>query len=255
MPRRAGPAAYEVSGGAALRASDTEGDGPQEHPLLGTPLRDTIVTALLAAATATLFILVANDVTRDPIQRIDDAFAARMVSIRAGWLTVVAKIFNLLGLVVVMLPIRLAIAGFLAFRRRWWHFAAFVSAMVLSEITIGTLKALYDRPRPPGTLVHTSGGSFPSGHAVAAAVTVVAAVIALFPEGRGRYAWGTAAAAFALVMGLSRAYLLAHWLSDAVAGVLLGTGVALGTALVVHAIREWSNGRQAWPSTSESAQG
>lgn len=236
-----------MSRGAALRAPDTEDGGSQEHPLLGTPLRDTIVTVLLVAATAALFILMANHDTRDAIQRIDDAFAARMVSIRAGWLTVVAKIFNLLGLVIVMLPIRLAIAGFLAFRRRWWHLAAFVSAMVLSEISIGTLKALYDRPRPLGSLVHTSGGSFPSGHAVAAAVTVVAAVIALFPEGRSRYAWGLAAVGFSLVMGLSRAYLLAHWLSDAVAGVLLGTSIALGTALVVHAIWERTTTARASP--------
>jgi membrane-associated phospholipid phosphatase len=205
------------------------------------------VTILLAVATATMFILIANDVTRDSIQRLDDAFAARMVSIRAEGLTVVAKVFNLLGLVIVMLPIRLAIAGFLAIRRRWWHLTAFVSAMVLSEIAIGTIKALYDRPRPLGSLVQTSGGSFPSGHAVAASVTVVAAVIALFPEGRGRYAWGTAAVAFALVMGLSRAYLLAHWLTDAVAGVLLGTSFALGTALVVHAIWERSAAARASP--------
>jgi membrane-associated phospholipid phosphatase len=230
-----------VSRGADLRAPDAEDGGPHEHPLLGTPLRDTFVTILLAVATATLFILMANPVTREPIQRIDDAFATQMVSIRAEGLTVVAKVFNLLGLVIVMLPIRLAIAGFLAFRRRWWHFAAFVSAMILSEISVGTLKTLYDRPRPPGSLVHTTGGSFPSGHAVAASVTVVAAVIALLREGRGRYAWGTAAVAFSLVMGLSRAYLLAHWLSDAVAGVLLGTSIGLGTALVVHAIRERSD--------------
>ena len=210
----------------------------KEHPLLGYPRRDTIVTLLLAVATATLFILMANHLSRNPIQRIDDAFANRMVSIRTSWLTAVAKFFNLLGLVYLTLPIRLVIAGLLALRRRWWHFAAFVSAMVLSEISVGTLKALYDRPRPVGSLVHTSGGSFPSGHAIAATVTAVAAVIALFPEGPSRYAWGVAAVVFSMVMGLSRAYLLAHWLSDAVAGVLLGTSLALGTALVVHAIRE-----------------
>ena len=197
-----------------------------------------MVTVLLAVATAALFLMMANHASRDLIQRIDDHFVRSMVSIRAGWLTKVAKFFNVLGLVYVTLPVRLAIAGFLAFRRRWWHFAAFVSAIVLSEISIGTLKALYDRARPAGPLVHTSGGSFPSGHAVAATVTVVAAVIALFPEGRWRYAWGGAAVAFSLVMGLSRAYLLAHWLSDAVAGVLLGTSIALATALVAHTIRE-----------------
>jgi membrane-associated phospholipid phosphatase len=38
-------------------------------------------------------------------------------------------------------------------------------------------------------------------------------------------------------MALSRAYLAAHWLSDAIAGVLLGTSCALVMALVVHFIR------------------
>ena len=86
---------------------------------------------------------------------------------------------------------------------------------------------------------------------MAASVTAVAAVIALLPEGKGRYVWGAVAVAFSLVMGLSRAYLLAHWLSDAVAGVLLGTSLALTTALVVHAMWQRTRARagdQAWES-------
>jgi membrane-associated phospholipid phosphatase len=210
----------------------------QEHPLLGMPRRDTMVTAVLATATVALFALMATDVGRRLIQPIDDAFLRWIVSLRTGWLTVVAKLFNLVGLAYVMTPIRLGIAGWLAIRRRWWHFAAFVSAIVVSEIAIGTLKALYDRPRALGSLVETSGASFPSGHAVAASVTAVAAVIALVPEGPRRYRWGAVAVAFSSLMALSRAYLGAHWLSDAVAGVLLGTSIALGTALVTHRVRE-----------------
>jgi membrane-associated phospholipid phosphatase len=41
-----------------------------------------------------------------------------------------------------------------------------------------------------------------------------------------------AAVAFSILMGLSRAYLGAHWLSDAVAGILLGTSCALLAAIV-----------------------
>jgi undecaprenyl-diphosphatase len=77
------------------------------------------------------------------------------------------------------------------------------------------------------------GTSFPSGHSVAATVTVVAAVIALVPPGRARVAWGAAAAAFSVLMALSRAYLGAHWLSDALAGVLLGASGALLSAFAV----------------------
>jgi membrane-associated phospholipid phosphatase len=44
-----------------------------------------------------------------------------------------------------------------------------------------------------------------------------------------------------ILMALSRAYLGAHWLSDAIAGVLLGTSCALLAALVVGQLqRGWS---------------
>jgi membrane-associated phospholipid phosphatase len=218
---------------------ETEAPGDeQEHPLLGMPRRDTVVTAILVAATVAFFALMATNAGRRLIQPIDDAFLRWIVSLRTGSLTVAARVLNLIGLTFVMTPIRLGIAGWLAIRRRWWHFAAFVSAIIVSEILIGTLKALYDRPRALGSLVETSSASFPSGHAVAASVTAVAAVIALVPEGPRRYRWGAAAVAFSFVMGLSRTYLGAHWLSDAIAGVLLGTTIALGTALIVHRVRE-----------------
>ena len=138
-------------------------------------------------------------------------------------------------------PVRIALAGFLALRRRWWHLAAFTAAIVLSEVPIGSLKGSYDRARPPGSLVATTGASFPSGHAIAASVTVAAAVIALVPPGRRRTWWGAAAVAFSIVMGLSRAYLGAHWLSDATAGILLGTSCALVTALITGQLQRRRN--------------
>src|SRR5204863_6590820 len=118
------------------------------------------------------------------IQRTDDRWLRLMLDVRNPTLKAIALAFNVLGLVYVTLPIRLAVAGFLAWRPRWWHLAAFVSAMVVSEILIGRLKAVYDRPRPLHRFaeVHTSGASLPSGHAVAASVTTVAIVIALFPD-------------------------------------------------------------------------
>jgi membrane-associated phospholipid phosphatase len=120
----------------------------------------------------------------------------------------------------------------------------FTAAVVMSEVLIGLLKGIYDRPRPPGSLVVTTGTSFPSGHAVAASVTVVAAVIALAPPGRRRAWWVLAAVAFSILMGLSRAYLGAHWLSDAVAGILLGMSCAVVTALMVGQIQRHAERRQ-----------
>ena len=199
------------------------------------------VTAAVLALTALVFAVVADRGILAHIQRADDWWLRLMISGRLAPVTVIAKVFNVLGLVYVTLPVRLAIAGFLALRRRWWHLAAFAAAVALSEVLIGLLKGIYDRGRPPGSLVATSGASFPSGHSIAATVTVVAAVIALVPPGRARVAWGAAAAGFSVLMALSRAYLGAHWLSDAIAGVLLGTSCALLAALAVSALQgRWS---------------
>ena len=215
-----------------------------EEPVLAIRGRDVAVTAVVLALTAVAFAAVADHGILAHIQRADDWWLRLMTSGRLAPVTLIAKIFNVLGLVYVTLPVRLALAGFLALRRRWWHLAAFAAAVVLSEVLIGLLKGIYDRARPPGSRVATSRASLPSGHSVAATVTVVAAVIALVPPGPRRVAWGTAAAGFSVLMALSRAYLGAHWLSDALAGVLLGTSCALLAALAVSTLqRRWNADR------------
>jgi undecaprenyl-diphosphatase len=225
-----------VSAGDAVR--------PEEPLILAAPRRAAAVAAVIAALTAVVFVLAANHPALSHIERVDSAWLRLMVSVRNTPVTVVAKIFNILGLVYVTLPVRLAVAGYLAFRRQWWHLAAFAAAMLLSEVLIGPLKASYDRARPPVSLVATSGASFPSGHSIAASVTVFAAVIALVPAGRRRVAWGLGAAVFSLLMALTRAYLGAHWLSDAIAGVLLGTSCALLAAVATdRAQRGWRRRR------------
>jgi len=230
--------------------------GRGEQQLLAAPRRVAAGTAVLVVITAGVFAAAADHGVLVRVQRLDDAWLRLMISGRAPPLTAVAKVFNLLGLVYVTLPVRIAIAGLLALRRRWWHLAAFAAAVVVSEVLIGPLKGIYDRARPPASLIATSGASFPSGHSVAASVTVAAAVIALVPAGRRRIRWAVAAAAFSILMGLSRSYLSAHWLSDAAAGILLGTSCALVAALAVDQIqRRWQGtrgGRRRGPAAARS---
>ena len=233
---RAGGAMSGMSRPAAVRRP--------EHLLVPAPGRDIAVTAVIVVLTAALFVAVAEPGVLAHIQHIDDAWLRLMRSSRSGPVTAFAMVLNVLGLVSVTLPVRIVIAGFLALRRRWWHLAAFALAIAVSEVLIGILKGIYDRARPPGSLVATSGTSFPSGHSIAASVTVVAAVIALVPPGRRRAAWGAAAVVFSILMALSRAYLGAHWLSDAVAGVLLGTSCALLAALAVGMLQRRRAGRR-----------
>ena len=217
---------------------------PERLVLLSAPGRDAVLATAAVLLTAGVFAAVGEHGTLTSVQRLDDGWLRLMVAGRTPPLTAIAKVFNILGLVYVTLPARIAVAGFLALRRRWWHLAAFTAAVVLSEVLIGVLKGVYERARPPESLVVTTGASFPSGHAVAASATVVAAVIALVPPGRLRAWWALAAVAFSILMGLSRAYLGAHWLSDAVAGILLGISCAVVTAVMVGQIQRRVEGRQ-----------
>jgi hypothetical protein len=63
-----------------------------------------------------------------------------------------------------------------------------------------------------------------------------------------------AAVAFSIVVGLFQAYLGAHWLSDATAGILLGTSCALVTALAADQFQRRQNKLQ-WPAAAQCLAG
>jgi undecaprenyl-diphosphatase len=190
--------------------------------------RTLLASAGLLTGAVLVCALVVVPATRPWVQSVDDSVRRLAVSIRNPAATAVADALNLLGGVWVNWPLRVIIALILALRTRWLQLAAFALSVVTSEVLIGVLKVLYDRPRPPDSLIATSGASFPSGHAIAATVTAFWLVIALVPPTQSRWKWGAWAVGFAFVMALSRVYLSAHWFSDVVAGVLIGAGLAFG---------------------------
>lgn len=192
----------------------------------------------LLAATVVVFLLVAVDSGRGPVQDVDEAFLRLMESVRFTPFVWLAEAMALAGSVWVNWPLRVVALIVLLVKRRWLQLGAFALAIVSSEVLIGSMKALYARPRPPGSLIGTTGLSFPSGHAVAGTVTVVGLVLCLLPPGPKRWTWELRAAMFAGFMALSRTYLSAHWLSDVVGGALLGATLAIGWPAGLVELRE-----------------
>jgi undecaprenyl-diphosphatase len=116
-------------------------------------------------------------------------------------------------------------------RRHWWLWTAVLVSAPLLEFLV---KRLVDRPRPNS---HFPG--FPSGHVTA--ITAFAVVCFYLAEREGasrtlRVALLTGLAAIAALVGLARLNLHAHWPSDLVGGLLLGT-VCASAAAWLHSAR------------------
>jgi undecaprenyl-diphosphatase len=178
-----------------------------------------------------------------------------MDDIRVSPLTWLFRFLNVLGSGIVTIPLRIGASAILALRRRWRALAAFLLTWAASELILGWLKPWFHRGRPPEALVDTIGFSFPSGHAVAGSALAVALVLAFMPAGHERRVWEWIAAGFAFVMAFSRVYLAAHWFSDVVAGVLLGSGVAIGSAALVTELRDLMLGREDDPPQPDPSPG
>ncbi len=203
------------------------------HPRLFDDPRWAVGGAIaLYASAAVIMIWVA--LGRSTLQPLDDWFRDAMVTLENGALTLLTKVFNFAGSVWVTVPLRVAVAGLLWMRKRWEWLTVWLASIVVAELSVTVFKVLYDRPRPLDPLVSTTGTSFPSGHAVAGAVTAVALVIVFLPAGPHRRIWELVAVGFGFFMAMSRTYLRAHWLTDVIAGTLLGAAAAVGVAAIVH---------------------
>jgi len=199
--------------------------------------RGLLVSGCLLVGAAVVTLLYVLPATRPGIQAMDDAVWRFARAVENPPATAVAMVLSLLGSGAVNWPLRILAMLLLAWRRHWLRLAAFALAVITSELLIGWMKAAVDRPRPPDSLIATTGAAFPSGHAIATAVTAVGLVLVLAPPGPKRWRWEVNAVIFTSVMALSRVYLRAHWLTDTVAGALLGAGLALGWPALLMALR------------------
>jgi len=183
------------------------------------PLISAIVAILLAVALGVVIVL------RDAGNPFgfDTEWMEEIVEHRAPYWEVPSLLMNFLGggiFATFVLPI-LTIVGLLVFRRRWAALY-YLIAVILSAGIVQLLKNIIGRPRPEDMIITSDFGSFPSGHSANAATMAVTLAI-IFAR---TWIW-IAGVIYTALMMLSRTYLGAHWISDTVAGLLIGVGVAI----------------------------
>ena len=153
-----------------------------------------------------------------PIQRaVEDA--------RSSGMTAIVRRISVLGSTVAVLSLGALLAA-ISWRRCRAVATVILIATLSRPLIEFTLKVIVDRDRPDlERLVNGTGPSFPSGHVMAAAALwgLAPLVVTLYTRDR-RIWWASTitSALLILAIGASRTYLGVHWVSDVIAGLIVG---------------------------------
>ncbi|MEV0277987.1 phosphatase PAP2 family protein [Streptomyces sp. NPDC050610] len=209
---------------------------PLDSPRARCAVRCLWASALLAAASAALLVLVA--VEWGPLMSADRRVAEGLhhVAVTHPGLTRTGRVLtDWVWSPTAMRAALVAVAAWLVWRRELplalWAAGTAVVGTALQQ----GLKAAVGRERPhwPDPVDSARYSAFPSGHALTAMVVCGLLVWLLVLHG-ARKAWVRAAAVVATVsvvgVGFTRVYLGVHWLSDVAGGTLLGAALLMGSA-------------------------
>jgi undecaprenyl-diphosphatase len=213
-------------------------------------VRSRSVPWLLVAVAVTamaVFAALTVAVTSKPSLTFDSNAFETADDLRAPWLDTAAKIVTKLGLIAIVGSAVLLGAVLLFRRRHALRAAALVLGAALAWVSVWITKWVVDRPRPPNPLVHTSGQSYPSAHAANSVgwLALAIAIGVVIPNRVARIAAVIAGGLLAVLVGLSRIYLRAHYASDVFAGEALA--VAMYALATIGAVT-WQARRESAPS-------
>ncbi len=182
-------------------------------------------------------------VERDGVAGLDQPVLDAAVSTRTPTSSQWVTWFTDLGGTVGMPVIAVVVVTVLAVKRRSWLPVLLMGVAAAGSVLITVLgKDLSGRARPPLALAvppFESSPSFPSGHTLNATVVLgVAAYLVMLGRRhlRSRLLVGSLVVVFVLAMGLSRVWLGHHWLTDVIAGWLVGLAW-LGTVVTAHRVK------------------
>ena len=200
----------------------------------------------MLSAFAVIVALVAIEPERPPLLQSVDGSWRDLVLRAPGWAERASELLRTLGSGIVMVPLRIGVAIWLLARRRRSDVAVWLLAWALADAVTTALKLVIGRSHPDGS---DGATSFPSAHAKTAAQVAIGLVLVVTSPRRGRLVWWTIAVSWIAVMAVSRTVVDEHWLSDVLAGSLLGVACAIGSAAIVQRLRPAAVGSRDSPAS------
>jgi membrane-associated phospholipid phosphatase len=180
----------------------------------------------LLACAASFAAVMRADSGHLPVMGMDRGWLSIVSSTRNAPLTGAFKVLSLIcgpdGATVIVAVLCIALTVI----RRWRTALYLALAEACGSGCSDLIKLVVHRHRPPHPLVAAAFSSFPSGHVITTIGVGVALTMVFARPGR-RLPVLAAVAVAALLMMYCRTYLAAHWLSDTLESLPVGTGVAL----------------------------
>lgn len=186
-----------------------------------------IVGGLIGLLGTALFARIADFVREGATQAFDDRVMTWVGQHRIGWLEATLVEITALGTGVVVLSIVGVSAMFLWLTRHKYSAALLLFSTSGGIVLNNILKLLFmrERPRAFEWAAHASSSSFPSGHAMSAAIVYATVGYLAARLQKRRWArWLTLGFAMLLIIliAVSRVYLGVHYPTDVLAGLVLG---------------------------------
>ncbi|NZA28171.1 VTT domain-containing protein [Luteimonas sp. SJ-92] len=206
-----------------------------------------ILAACLLAIAWAWFALLTTVLMRGEPLAIDRSVYEFMVSLRNPLADRMLAGLASIGDAAVLVPAAGLATLWLLWRRRWIAAAHWLAALAFGLVLTTVLERLIDMPQPPTAHL---GFGFPSMTVTMATIAFgfFAVLIARELPGRTRVWPYLVSGVVVSLLGFSRIYLGAHWLSDVVGGMLLGIVwlLALGLAYRRHVARSFWMRPLAW---------
>ena len=200
---------------------------PRFDPHAATGLALTLALAAMIGGGVGLGILAYLERTNAHLNRLDRSVGSWGYDHRSAASTHGLRAVTQLGSLTTIMVLCVIVAAIETFRTRSaWILPFLVVVLVGEEILTISIKDLADRARPSfdPAAVAGLGPSFPSGHSATAAAFFAGAAL-LLGRRRGHAARAVLtglAVGIAVAVASSRVLLDVHWLSDVIAGLLLG---------------------------------
>jgi len=188
--------------------------------------REKILITISLIALILFALILLDIITNGPLTLLDIKINHLIPLIQISSLITLSKIIG-----IVLDPEPMIIFGILLSGVLWLVYSKKESyflflSMLFSGALVLAIKETVRIARPENSLVENTLLSFPSGHTAISIVLLGILCYWMFKSNKSRKAKSitlTAAILISLIIGLSRLYLNAHWFSDVLAGLCLGT--------------------------------